>query len=54
MMQERNFILEFEGDGDRSGKDGARIPHDDELKNCCFSEEDKAAILGRGVSRVKI
>lgn len=32
----RNFILEFEGDGGGSGKDGTRIPHDDELKNIAF------------------
>lgn len=51
-MQGRNFILEFEGDGGGSGKDGTRIPHDE--KNVCFSEEEKAFALGVGVSHVKI
>lgn len=39
-MQGRNFILEFEGDGGRSGKDGARIPHD-EQKNVAFQKKIK-------------
>ena len=40
-MQGRNFILGFEGDGDGSGKDGARMPHDDELKNVAFQRKIK-------------
>lgn len=54
-MQGRNFILEFEGDECGSGKGGVRIRHDDKLKKCCFSEEDKESIcFGWGVSHVKI
>jgi len=40
-MQGRNCILEFEGDGCGSGKGGARIPHDDELKNVAVQRKIK-------------
>lgn len=49
MMQGRSFILEFEGDGCGSGKGGARIPHDDELKNVAFQRKiKKSSALGGG------
>lgn len=51
----RNFILEFEGDGGGSGKDGTRIPHDDELKMLLFREDTENICFGCvGVSHVKI
>lgn len=38
MMLGRNFILKFEGGEGGSGKDGDRIPHDDELENIAFKK----------------
>ena len=51
-MQGTNFILGFEGDGDGSGKDGARIPHI--MMGMLLFRGRYASVSGRGVSLVKI
>lgn len=50
MMPGRSFILEFEGDGCGSGKGGAGIPHDDELKNVAFQRKIKHLLWVGGIS----
>lgn len=51
----RDFILASEGDGDGSGNDGTRIPHDDELKCVAFQRSRKHLLwVCEGVSHVKI
>lgn len=39
-----NFTHGFEGTGDGSGKEGARIPHDDDLENVALQRKRKASI----------
>lgn len=53
-MQGTNFILGFEGDGDGSGKDGARIPHIMMNLKILLFRGRYASVSGRGVSLVKI
>lgn len=56
VMQGVGFSLAFEGDGDGSGNDGTRIPHDDELQYVAFQRRSRKHLFWvcEGVSHVKI